>query len=322
MKKCGRVVAVTLMYLGCILPMAIAADKRVKVANKADSSSIWSHENLYAWCVVPFDGKKRGPEERAQMLKRLGFKQFSYDWRYKDVPTFDAEIDALQKHGIHLLAWWFPFDADNPMAKATLNVFKRHKVHPQLWVDLTTVDMGGEVKLPKTPEEQEQQVKRDADRIKAIVQLAAPYGSSVALYNDDGWFGMEENQLAVIDRLKEMGVTGVGMVYNFSHAHDDMHDDTANFPPLWKKIKPYVVAVDISGIGPQGEELYPSQGKHELEMMRTIQESGWRGPVGLIAEKGGDAEITLRDYRRGLDWLAAELKQPGSGGPRPFPPVR
>ena len=55
-------------------------------------------------------------------------------------------------------------------------------------------------------------------------------------------------------------------------------------------------------------------------MMRIIQDSGWRGPIGLIAEKGGDAELTLSNYLRGLDWLAAELKQAGSGGPQPFPP--
>ena len=28
--------------------------------------------NLVAWCIVPFDTKKRGPEERAEMLERLG----------------------------------------------------------------------------------------------------------------------------------------------------------------------------------------------------------------------------------------------------------
>jgi hypothetical protein len=73
-------------------------------------------------------------------------------------------------------------------------------------------------------------------------------------------------------------------------------------------------------MGDPGKIIYPSQGIHELEMMRTIQESGWRGPIGLIAEKGGDAEITLGNYIKGLDWLAAELKQPGSGGPPPFGP--
>jgi hypothetical protein len=80
-----------------------------------------------------------------------------------------------------------------------------------------------------------------------------------------------------------------------------------------------VVAVNITGTAMDGNLIYPSQGDRELEMMRTIQASGWKGPIGLIAEKGGDAEVTLRNYQVGLGWLAAELRQPGSGGARPFP---
>jgi sugar phosphate isomerase/epimerase len=172
--------------------------------------------------------------------------------------------------------------------------------------------------LPKTSEDQQRRVKQDADRIQALVKLAAPYGSKVELYNHNGWFGMEENQLAIIGRLKELGVTDVGMVYNFSHARDELHDDSKNFPELWEKMKTHVVAVNITGMHWEGQEVYPSQGDSELEMMRTIQQSGWRGPIGLIAEKGGDAETTLHNYILGLDWLAAELKRSGSGGNRPF----
>jgi hypothetical protein len=361
--KYGRPIAAAMTCLTCILTVCVGSAQSVKGTDRTEASSLWSHDNLFAWCVVPFDAKKRGPEERAQMLEKLGFKRFAYDWRENDVPTFDTEIEALQKHGIDLLAWWFPLDADNPMAKATLEIFKRHNDHPQLWIVQSNADMpktseewakllpkgfpvpktGEEFEklsvtdkaqfqraiaqlnansLPKTPEEQERRVKQEAERVKALVTLAAPYGSKVELYNHNGWFGMEDNQLAIIDRLKEMGVTDVGMVYNFSHARDEVHDDTTNFPALWKKIKPYVVAINITGTHLDGTSIYPSQGDRELEMMRTIQESGWSGPIGLIAEKGGDAEITLRNYLVGLDWLAAELKQPGSGGPPPFPLVR
>jgi sugar phosphate isomerase/epimerase len=278
----------------------------------AANSSIWSHDNLYAWCVVPFDAKKRNSEDRAQMLQDLGFKQFVYDWRGNNIPTFDAEIEALQKHNVALLGWWSPTDAHDPTAKIILQAFRRHNIHPQLWV------MGGGP-LTKSPEEQQQRIKQEADRIKALVKLAAPYGTQVELYNHNGWFGQEDNQLALLDRLKELGVTDVGMVYNFSHARDNLHDDTANFPEIWKKIESHVVAVNVTGIGPSGNELYPGQGAHDLDMMRTIQDSGWKGPVGLIAEKGGDAAITLKNNLLGLDWAAAELKQPGSGGPPPFP---
>ncbi len=275
-----------------------------------DTPSLWSHDNLFAWCVVPFDAKKRGPEERAEMLQRLGFKKFAYDWRDNDIPTFDAEIEALQKHNIELVAWWSPENAADPKTKLILETFKRHNIHPQLWV------MGGGGPT-HSPEEQKQRVDQEAARINGLVQLAAPYGVNIELYSHNGWFGLVDNELAIIDRLKEMGVTTVGMVYNFSHAHDNDHDDTTNFPALWAKMKAHVVAVNITGMGDPAKIIYPSQGVHELEMMRTIQNSGWRGNVGLIAERGGDAEVTLRNYLTGLDWLAAELNKPGSGGPRP-----
>jgi hypothetical protein len=42
-------------------------------------------KNLVPWCIVPFDAKKRTPEERAKMLVRLGFKRSAYDWRAQHV---------------------------------------------------------------------------------------------------------------------------------------------------------------------------------------------------------------------------------------------
>ncbi len=294
-------------------------------SGNSSSPDLWAHDNLAAWCVVPFDARKRSPEERAEMLARLGFRYFAYDWRDKDVPTFDTEIEALHRRGIQLLAWWFPFDADNPLARATLDVFRRHQVHPELWVALSPIGLPrtpGELsRLPKTPDEQRELVRRSSERIAALVKLAHPSGCRVELYNHNGWFGMVENELAVIESLEQAGVENVGMVYNFSHARDELHDDSRDFPRLWAGIKAHVVAVNITGLHWEGQEVYPSQGDSELAMMRVILRSGWRGPVGLIAEKGGDAETTLRDYRTGLDWLAAELKSPGSGGPRPFPAV-
>jgi hypothetical protein len=37
------------------------------------------------------------------------------------------------------------------------------------------------------------------------------------------------------------------MVYNFSHGHNDI----ANFPAIWNRIRPYVVAVNVTGNGGQ-----------------------------------------------------------------------
>lgn len=353
-----------MLSLACILHEGVGS---AESAPSPEAENLWAHKNLFAWAAVPFDANMRGPEERARMLEELGFKNFAYDWRDKDVTTFDEEIETLKRHGINLLAWWFPLEADDPKARATLEVFKRHNIHPQLWVPQSFRDLPktpeewgkllpkgvampktqeefdrlsetdrAKIKkalsrfndrdLAKTPQEQNRRLNQETERIHALVQLAAPYGSKIELYSHNGWFGLTGNLVAVIEHLKELGVTDVGIVYNFLTARDERHDDTGAFPIVWKKIKPYVVAVNITGMRPDGDIIkgiiYPSQGNSELEMMRTIQESGWMGPVGLIAEKGGDAEVTLKKYIAGLDWLAAELKQPGSGGTRPFPLVQ
>src|SRR4051794_11644565 len=59
----------------------------------AESNELFARKNLVAWCIVPFDSQKRGPEERAQMLEKLGFSKFAYDYRAEHIPTFDAEIE-------------------------------------------------------------------------------------------------------------------------------------------------------------------------------------------------------------------------------------
>ena len=270
------------------------------------AGTLLSRANLTAWCVVPFDARKRGPEERAAMLQRLGFKQFAYDWRGADIPSFDAEVEALKRHGVALTAWWFPTDANDPTARTILEVCKRHDIHPQLWVT-------GGGSMVRSPEEQAQRVEQEAERISKIVALAKPYGCAVELYTHNNWFGQTDNEIAVIERLKQQGIDGVGMVYNFSHGHWDIDD----FPAKWQRMKPYVVAVNVSGMVKSEQLIPPAQGDYELEMLRVIQQSGWVGPIGLIAEQGGDAEVTLGNGLTGLKWLSKELAHPGSGGARP-----
>ena len=65
----------------------------------AAAGGLFARDNLVAWCVVPFDAKKRGPEERVAMLKRLGLKRFAYDWRAEHLPTFDREVGLLRRGG-------------------------------------------------------------------------------------------------------------------------------------------------------------------------------------------------------------------------------
>lgn len=275
------------------------------------NTSLFSQTNLAAWCIVPFDGKKRGPEERAAMLERLGFRHFVYDYRGEHIPTFDAEIEALQRHHIDLLGWWFPTSL-NDEGRLILEVLKRHHIETQLWV------MGGGEPTRNT-EEHQARVNTEADRIKAIAEAAKKQGCTVGLYNHGGWFGEPENQIAIIERLREAGVTNVGIVYNQHHGHDHL----ARFPQLLDKMKPHLMALNLNGMfadaDKTGRQIAPiGQGPLDLELLRTIASCGWRGPIGILNHSDEDAELRLRDNLEGLAWLVAQLDGKPAG-PKPKP---
>src|SRR6185437_7905672 len=132
-----------------------------------------------------------------------------------------------------------------------LDTFKRHKIHPQLWIEESGQKRTEEEVRP-APEKQQHNVNDEADKVALVARLAAPYGVKVVLYNHNGWLGMEENQLEVIARLEELGVKDVGMVYNFTHARDALHDDSKVFATLWPKMQRYVVEVNVTGMAMDG----------------------------------------------------------------------
>lgn len=269
-----------------------------------DLPDVFRLENIDAWCIVPFDAKKRGPEERAQMLKRLGITGLAYDYRTEHVPTFDAEVEAMRKQGITVTAWWFPGGL-NEEAKMILEVIARHKITPQLWVT-----GGGEP--PKDAAGQAALVEAEAARIRPIAEAAAPLGCRVGLYNHGGWFGEPENQVAIIERLAKDGVSNVGIVYNFHHGHAHL----GRFPEMWKRMMPHVIAVNLNGMEAGGDErgrkiLPLGAGDRELDMMRVIRDSGWQGRVGIIDHlPETDSEETLGKNLQGLEGLRAALARP------------
>jgi quinoprotein glucose dehydrogenase len=299
------------MFLRCLaLFLALDLAAVAQSVSPTPPGELFARDNLMAWCIVPFDGVKRGPEARAAMLEKLGFKHFAYDYRAEHIPTWDDELDALKRHGISLDAWWFP-NTLNAEAKKTLELFQRHGVHPQLWVT------GGGAPT-KYPEEQAQRIESEAKRIREIANAAAQIGCTVGLYNHEQWFGEPENQLAIIDRLARDGVKNVGIVYNFHHGHSQLD----RFPLLLEKMKPHLLAINLNGMfrdgNKIGRQIVPiGQGDLDMQLLRTILDSGWRGPIGILNHTGEDAEERLKDNLDGLDWLTGLLE--GKYAPRPVP---
>ncbi len=265
----------------------------------------FARANLVAWCIVPFDGKKRGPEERAAMLARLGFKRFAYDWRAEHLPTLDRELAALKKHGIQLDAFWFPANLGQE-ARTILATLKRHEIKTQLWIT-----MGDPAPKAKT---QEERIEAAGRILRPIAEEAAKIGCSVGLYNHGGWFGEPENQIAILAHLK---LKNVGIVYNLHHGHDHLE----RFPALLKTMQPHLFALNLNGMVKNGDrvgkKILPlGQGDLDLGLLKTIRASGYRGPIGILGHTQDDAEARLLDNLDGLDWLLPQLDGKAAG-PRP-----
>jgi sugar phosphate isomerase/epimerase len=270
---------------------ALAEEKERPPSGRA----LFAPENLIAWCIVPFDAKRRGPQERAEMLHRLGFHRFAYDWRDEQIPTFDQELDALEKHGIRLEAFWFPASMvpENDAAGRTiLDFLRRRKVKSQLWLSLAVPEQGT----------QEERVASAARAVRWVAEEARKIDGQVGLYNHGGWFGEPENQLAIIERV---AMPNVGLVYNFHHGH--AHVD--RFPTLFRLMKPRLLALNINGMRLGGPQILGvGKGDRELEMLRLVAASDYHGPIGLLGHRAElDAEVALRENLDGLRELVGKL---------------
>lgn len=294
---CPRLPGVLILIGGLLWPCLASASA---VAQPGDLS-LFARSNLVAWCIVPFDAQRRGPEERAAMLANLGFKLFAYDYRAEHVPTFDAELEALKRQQVRLLAWWFPGTL-NDEARHILAVLERQGVRDaQLWIT-----GGGDA--TRSQEEQGARVAAEAGRIRPIAEAAHRIGCAVALYNHGGWFGEPTNQLAITARLRAGGVTNVGIVYNLHHGHDQVD----RFGELLAEMKPHLLALNLNGMTRDGDKtgkkiLPLGEGELDLALLRIIRDSGWRGPLGILNHTDEDAETRLRANLAGLDNLLAQL---------------
>jgi len=266
------------------------------------AADLFDKSNLAAWCIVPFDAKKRGPEERAAMLEKMGVKKFVYDYRAEHIPQWDDELNALKKHHIELMGWWFP-GAINDEAKKALELFKRFDVHPQLWIS------GGGGAIPvKDKADQQSRIEKEIARFKPICEAAVPFGCSVGIYNHGGWGGEPENMIAVCEGLKAQGIKNIGIVYNLHHGHGHL-DRLAKVLP---RMLPHLLCLNLNGMDIDGEakgrKILPlGVGTQDVKVLRQIRASGYSGPIGILNHTHEDAEGRLLDNLDGLRWLVPQL---------------
>ena len=296
MKKCP-------LNQSCLLALALIASLHATLA-ASEPPSLFERKNIVAWCVVPFDSAKRGPAERAEMVRQLGITKVAYDWRGEHVPQFEQEILEYKKRGLEYFAFW-------SVHEEAFRLFEKYRLHPQIWILAPS---------PAGTLTREQQIKEAATKLLPLVERTRKLGSQLGLYNHGGWGGEPENLVAVCEYLREHhGATHVGIVYNQHHGHS--HVD--HFATALASMKPYLLCLNLNGLVREGDKrglkIQPvGQGELDLPMLKIIAASGYRGPVGIIGHTNDDVELRLRDNLEGLDWLVPQLSgQPA--GPKPTP---
>jgi sugar phosphate isomerase/epimerase len=288
----------TALFAATALPVA-AADSSPSMTSPR--SSLFAPENLLAWCIVPFDNRHRTPTERMEMLQRLGFTQYVWDWRDEHLKDLPEEIRQARAHNIRLRAIWLWVDATNDRVgqlgsgnRTVLDAVQAAGLSVEFWVGVHPNFFEGL--------DDSARVQRGAAMMTFLRDEAARCKSTIALYNHGDWFGEPENEIRIIEAI---GDSKIGLVFNFHHAHT-MIDD---FPRLLPRMLPHLRAVNLNGMRPEGPKILPiGTGTREEAMIRLLVQSGYRGPIGILGHvEDVDIEDILRHNLAGLQDIARRL---------------
>ncbi len=283
----------------CSLPSVVRALSILVVASPLmqplacaeQTASVFAQDNLVAWCIVPFDAKRRGPKERAEMLERLDIHRLAYDWRQEHVPTFEQEILEMKKRGIEYVAFWGAHED-------AFALFEKHKLHPQIWITMSSPTEGS----------QNDKVAAAAKALLPLVERTRKMKCKLGLYNHGGWAGEPANLVAVCQYLREHhDAQHVGIVYNLHHGHGHI----ADFQSVLAAMKPYLLCLNLNGMNDNAEpKILPiGSGQHDRQLLQIIQDSGYSGPIGILDHRSDiDAELSLQQNLSGLQKAVAGLK--------------
>lgn len=254
-------------------------------------------ENIYAWCIVPYDSLERSPEERINMLKGLGIKKYAYDWREKHLSSMAEELRLAKRNGIDVNAIWLWIDVNSDTIdglsssnKKVFNIIEEVGYKGQLWVGINDNFLENLSDV--------ESVKKGAEMIAFLSKKANALDCKVALYNHGGWFGEPKNQIKIINALPN---EELGIVYNFHHAHEQIEV----FPELVTMMLPFLWNVNLNGLRKEGPKILTiGEGDYEKEMIALLLEKGYKGDFGILGHvEDADVQIILKANLNGLKKL-------------------
>lgn len=259
-------------------------------------------DNYFAWCIVPFDNQNRTPEQRVEMLNRLGFKSYAWDWRTEHLAEMAKEINLARKNNIEINAVWMWLDQNDAPGNLSennqkvLKVLEETRLQTQIWVSF--------------PENyfnnlnEQQRLEKAVKMVGYVNSEARKLGCTTGLYNHGGWFGRPENLVKICETLNKKEV---GIIFNFHHAHDMIGE----FPHLVKLMLPHLWAVNLNGMNPVGPKILPiGSGEKETEMLTILKDAGFTGPFGILGHvEDADVETILKENLKGLKKIMTEVEK-------------
>lgn len=269
------------------------------------SKNIFAKENLVAWCVVPFDSRKRTPAERTRMLKELGFTGLAWDWRQQHLPLLEEEIALLRKADIDLKAVWCWIDGKstgelgqaNDQLLATL---ERTGARTEIWISFAAPFFAGLT--------DDEKISKGALTIAHLYKKASAIGCSVSLYNHGDWFGEPRNMVKILRHLEAEGIGNVnkiGLVYNFHHAHEQFDEYESNLAVMM----PYLRTVNLNGMRADGPKVLSlGSGDREQAMMQILNAAGFKGQIGILGHvEDADVKEVLKKNLTGMKNLLRRM---------------
>ncbi|WP_291379371.1 phosphotransferase [Demequina sp.] len=282
--------------------------------------------------LVAHDALRRGPDERARMLRRIGIRRIVWDWREEHLGAFDAELDALRRHQVALSGMWTPlpmpaFEEPDyasrfgvvPMAiKTLITEAARRGYAPDLWTQIGFGQAGAQVPLSNQAHQAE--VNRAADHLAGLARLARGHGMCVVLTNHGGWAGEPRTLVGVVQELARRGLGNVGIGFRLQHAHHLIADLDHHIKTMEEHLVAFMLSGADAGAELSGRVILPfGAGSRDRWVTHALLESGWRGQLVIHAVGQDDSEARLLDSLDGWEWSVDRfLRHPR---PRPVPRI-
>ncbi len=243
---------------------------------------------FFAMDTTTKDAKHKSAREQVEMVKALGYAGIGYT-AGKGLAEMAEELD---KNGLRLFTVYLGVNIDSgqqkygPELKEAIKILKGRNTILWLYVQSKKYKAS-------SPEGD----ARAVEIIREIADMAAESGLRVALYPHYGfWVERVEDAVRVVKKVERKNV---GVTFNLCHWL--MVDDEKNMKPLIRSAMPYLFVVTVNGADSGGKDwkrLIQTLDRGSFDtykFMKTLQELGYTGPVGLQGYGiGGDAYENLK----------------------------